>query len=77
MAQKLYHAPESPGRLVKTEIAGDFPSGPVVKTLHFHCLIPGQGTKILHGAGCTAPRPPQKNPKKQKTEISGHRSQSF
>jgi len=31
----------------------DFPGGPVVKTLHFHCrghrfgpLFPGQGTKI-------------------------------
>ena len=38
MAQKLYHAPESPGRLVKTEIAGDFPSG--------LGSIPGQGTEI-------------------------------
>ena len=32
----------------------DFPGGPVVKTLPFHCrdtdLIPGQGTKILHTA---------------------------
>ena len=32
--------------------AGTSPSGPVVKTLHFHCRgtgsIPGQGTKIPH-----------------------------
>ena len=30
----------------------DFPGGPVVKTLRFHCRgagsIPGRGTKILH-----------------------------
>ena len=35
-------------------ILGDFPGGPVVKTLQFHCRsdgsIPGQGTKIPHVA---------------------------
>ena len=37
-------------------ISGDFPSGPVVKTPHFHCRsmgsIPGPGTEILHATQC-------------------------
>ena len=37
-------------------MSGDFPGGPVVKTLHVHCrgtgLVPGQKTKIPHASGC-------------------------
>ena len=40
----------------KRETAGDFPDGPVVETLPSCAggegLIPGQGTKVLHGTGC-------------------------
>ena len=35
---------------VQNVILGEFPGGPVIRTLHFHCQglcsIPGQGTKI-------------------------------
>ena len=30
----------------------DFPGQPVVKNLHCHCLVPGEGTKILHSVWC-------------------------
>ena len=40
--------------LAFNSLTGDFPGGPVVKTLRFHCrgvgAIPGQGTKIPHAA---------------------------
>ena len=46
-------SPTAPG----LSIPGDFPSGPVVKTPHFHCRskgsIPGPGTKILHAQQCS------------------------
>ena len=41
---------------IKNRKIRDFPGGPVVKTLRFHCrgtgLIPGQGTKIPHATWC-------------------------
>ena len=39
-------------KYIKINDLGDFPGGPTVKTLHFHCestdLIPIWGTKISH-----------------------------
>ena len=48
--------PASVGALKKRK-EWEFPDGPVVKTLHFHCRghdsIPGQGTEILQaGSSC-------------------------
>ena len=48
----------------KNEILRDFPHGPMVKSLCFHCKgtgsIPGQGTKILYTCGTV---------KKRKSEV--------
>ena len=48
---------------------GEFPGGPVIKTLCFHCLGPGlitvQGTKILQAA--------QHSQKKKKKKIEGEK----
>ena len=42
-------------RLRSSGVGGDFPGGPVVKTLCFQCRgagsIPGRGTKIPHAVG--------------------------
>lgn len=46
------------GREIREKIrSGDFPGGPIVKTLGFQIggrgLIPDQGTKILHVTQCS------------------------
>ena len=41
-------------RIFKNKCIRDFPGGPVVRTLHFHCqdlgLLPGWGTRIPHAS---------------------------
>ena len=60
----LYRAEPSAHNQLLLLLSWDFPRGPVVKTLHFHCRgtgsIPGQGTKILHATQCgqKPPKPP-------------------
>ena len=50
--------------LFKNDVSWDFPGGPAVKTLSWHCrrqgFLPGHGTKIL-GAWQCSPPPPKKN----------------
>ena len=52
------------GPLQDEEGMQDFPGGPVIKTLPFHCMghgfHPWSGTKIPHAEWCAAPPLPKK-----------------
>ena len=45
--------------------SGDFPSGPVVKTLHFQ----GKGTEVIPGWETKIPYAVQATPKKKKKDV--------